>query len=98
MVSKLDIFYLPTRYVMCTIFAALLGLTCSSFLKLKIQELSLTFPPNIVMTGKEEGLCGVARDVGFGDAQTKVYRLALVLSHHVILLRSPLPEPDYPHL
>ena len=32
MVSKLDIFYLPTRYVMCTIFAALLGLTFSSFL------------------------------------------------------------------
>lgn len=27
MVSKLDIFKLPTRYVMCTIFAALLGLT-----------------------------------------------------------------------
>lgn len=57
MVSKLDIFYLPTRYVMCTIFAALLGLTFSSFLKLKIQELYLTFPPNMVRRGKEEGLC-----------------------------------------
>lgn len=55
MVSKLDIFYLPTRSVMCTIFAALLGLTFSSFLKLKIQELYLTFPPNMVTRDKEEG-------------------------------------------
>lgn len=38
------------------------------------------------------------KDVGFGDVQTNVQLLALVPSHHVLLLRSLLSEPDSFHL
>lgn len=68
--------------------------------KLKIQELYLTFPPNMGGRGKEGGH-GRGRGekaVGSGDVQTNVKLLALVPSHRVLLLRSPLSEPDSFHL